>query len=374
MRQLLILFILFSIGCDRDRVEIMGESTQYFPAEVYNGPGAVWKYFVHVKSNDGERMTDIRYRKIVLEGTRMYQTDYTADFRETYKREIIMDENRWILDSFYGYNYRSSLDSLRSAQVRKIGEDRTWMDWQNESANLSTSISDKNWIYNVSKVQEGIQDTLVNNEAVKVLSGRTESTYIVDADTSLTMVNWQKEYTVNKGMTKYTQFNERSEEWQLDEIMSVAEFDKRASQRMRRVAYIDPADAIDDLKEFSTCYHISKINDYYNGDLAQYIGGKGGLWELLENHLDEKLLVGQEGYLTYRFVVNCEGKAGRFVTEEADLKYNRVEFSDELRNHFLEILLGVPKWKNLTVEEEARDAYVYVTFKIKGDEIVEILP
>ena len=104
------------------------------------------------------------------------------------------------------------------------------------------------------------------------------------------------------------------------------------------------------------------------------VGGKGGLWEMVENNLDPSLLKGQDGYFTFRFVVNCKGEAGRFTTEESDLKYNKKEFSSELRNHFLEMLLGVPQWESLTINGEPRDAYVYVTFKIKDDEIIEILP
>ena len=373
----MVTFVFF--GCNKETAPSMGTSTQFFPSELYDGPGAVWKYYVHTTQEGKQRKTNIKYRKLVFEDSKLLLKDYAADFQESYNEVISIDEDKWKIDSSNRYNYRGSLDSLRTSMIYEIGEEDVFLDWSGETSKLHQGISNDNWKNDLISLQNEVKDTVVNESNVKIFYGTLESKYQIESDaktdTTLTIFNWRKEFTSNRGMTtQYTETEMVSYEWQLDEIMSVEEFEKRANHGTYRVAYIDPSDALDDQNEFTTCYHISRINDYYNDDRAQHLGGKGGLWEMVENNLDESLLKGQEGYLTYRFVVNCKGKAGRFVTEEADLEFNRIEFSEKLRSHFLGMLMEVPKWKNSNIYGESRDAYVYVTFKIKDDEIIEILP
>ena len=375
MKYSIFFIVLLALGCQKSERPPLGESTRYFPSEVYDGPGVVWKYYVHSTPDGGERKTNIKYRKMVLENPKLFLTDYTADFLPSYNEVISIDNDQWKIDSTYSYNYRGSLDSLRTTTMYEIGTANAFVNWNGNAAILERRINNDNWKNETRSSQIEMKDTLVDGKKVKSFYGTLETNYRTEKDTILSLYNWRRDFTGGRGMT--TQLFEgegQTYEWQLDEIMSLKEFEKRAGHGMHRVGYIDPEKAIDNQKDFSTCYHISQINDYYNDDRAEHLGGKGGLWEMLENNLDASLLEGQEGYLTYRFVVNCEGKAGRFVTEEADLDYNRVEFSSDLRIHLLEMLLGVPLWKNLTVRGEPRDAYVYVTFKIRDDEIVEILP
>lgn len=375
MKYLLFLITLLAFGCQKNKSTPVGESIQYFPSEVFNGTGAVWKYYVHSTPTDGQRKTNIKYRKLVFKESKLYLTDYTADFQESYAEVISMDDDQWKIDSTYRYNYRGSLDSLRTIMKYKIGEENVSLNWKGTTANLDRSISGDNWINDLKESHSEVMDTMVDGRKVKTFFGELEVNFKSETDTSNTIYNWQREYTAGRGMTNQISGNGKiNYEWALDEIMTLKEFDKRSNHGMHRVAYIDPEDAIDNQNDFATCYHISQVNDYYNDDRAQHLEGKAGLWEMVESNLDVNLLKGQEGYLTYRFVVNCEGKAGRFVTEEADLEFDRIEFSTELRNHFLNMLLDIPKWKNLTIQGEARDAYVYVTFKIKDDEIIEILP
>ncbi len=375
MRIVILLCIFCILTCDMKKDHPLGLCSEYFPEEVTNSAGAVWKYYIHLTPKDGQRKTNIKYRKIGYINQQLLITDHSADFLESYKEVITTQDNKWKVDSTITYDYRSDLDSLRTPMIYNIGEQNVILNWKESTANLNRSISNGTWKNNLQESHFEVKDSLVDGLKVKTFYGKLESNFQNENDTSLTTFNWYREFTEGRGMTsQYVETDRVKYEWDIDEIISIEEFDRRAQHGTHRVAYIDPDQAIDNQDDFTTCYHISKINDYYNDDRAQHIGGKGGLWELLENKLNPKLLKGQEGYLTYRFVVNCEGRAGRFITEEAGLNFDRIEFSSELKKHLLELLLEVPKWKNLTVNSEPRDAYVYVTFKIKNDEIIEILP
>ncbi len=375
MRSLLLLAIICLLGCSKGTPPDMGVCTEYFPSEVSQGPGAVWKYYVHMTPNGGQRKTNIKFRKVVFKNSKLYLKDYAADYKESYNEIFSIADDVWKMDSTYTYDYRRSLDSLRTAMVYEITDKNTFLNWKGNEAKLKRSISSDNWKNDLSESHSVVKDTVVNGNKVKTFYGVLESNFKSKTDTTNTIFKWRREFTSARGMTnQYVETEKMTYDWQLDEIMSVEEFEKRASHGTHRVAYIDPEHALDKNNDFETCYHISKINDYYNDDRAEHLGGKGGLWEMLENNLDATIPKEQDGYLTYRFVVNCKGEAGRFVTEEADLKYDRIEFSESIRNHLLKILMEVPKWKNLSINGEPRDAYVYVTFKIKDNEIIEILP
>ena len=375
MKYSIILIFLLAIACRKSERPPLGKGTLYFPAEVYSGPGAVWKYYVHTTQDGGQRKTNIKYRKLVYDNAKLYLTDYAADFKESYNEVISLEGDVWKIDSTYSYDYRGSLDSLRTPMIYSIGKENVYLNWSDSNAVLKRSISNANWVNNISATHNEVKDSLVGGKKIKTFIGTLLSNASSDIDTIRTAFIWRREFIEGIGMAaQYFEGETVSTEWQVDEIMSIEEFEQRANHGMYRVAYIDPDKAIDGQRDFETCYHISKINDYYNDDRAQHLGGKGGLWEMIENYLNYSLLKNQEGYFTFRFVINCEGKAGRFVTEEADLEFNKTEFSEELRMHFLEMLMNVSQWKNLSINGEARDAYVYVTFKIQDDEIVEILP
>lgn len=162
--------------------------------------------------------------------------------------------------------------------------------------------------------------------------------------------------------------------WELTELMSIDAYYRLKNHTLHRVGWIDTTQVMDKHNKFSTCYHFSEINDYYNDDRASFKGRKGALRALLKEKLDKDKLKDESGYLTYRFVINCKGKAGWFTTEEADLKYDRKKFNSECRNHLFDILYEVSEWKSLSISGNAKDAYVYITFKLKDGEIIEILP
>ncbi len=78
--------------------------------------------------------------------------------------------------------------------------------------------------------------------------------------------------------------------------------------------------------------------------------------------------------LTYRFVINCEGKAGRFIFKGYDFDYQAKEFPASTWTHLLKILLSLKAWQPCVIHSENSYSYAYLTFKIKDAEIIDILP
>jgi hypothetical protein len=137
------------------------------------------------------------------------------------------------------------------------------------------------------------------------------------------------------------------------------------------IGYINPEPALGD-KNFKVCY--DRIFQYYNSNPnANYKYGKKELRKkLLTNFPKGKYT--DTGYLTYRFVINCQGEAGRFEINETDLHYVPIEFDEELKEFLLQQIIGLKEWTPLQFEGKPYDSYRYLTFKMINGEIAELLP
>ena len=136
------------------------------------------------------------------------------------------------------------------------------------------------------------------------------------------------------------------------------------------IGYIDPKTAFGD-KNFKTCKN--EIYEYYNSESnAGYKHGKKALWDSVLTKYSVSLK--ESGYLTFRFVVNCEGKAGRYMVIQNNLDLEPKVFEDELISQLLTITQGLKEWRQVILENEPRDYYMYITYKLLDGKIIEILP
>ena len=162
---------------------------------------------------------------------------------------------------------------------------------------------------------------------------------------------------------------------ELVEQIPIEQFQKMANHGRHRLAYIDPEKTMDEATDFKICNE--RIADYYNHDIGHFPilkGGKNAMQKLLNTQLDKTKLFKESGYLTFRFVVNCEGVAGRFITEQTDLDFQGKTFNPETVSHLYEIVKNIKDWRTTMIRKEARDAYAYITFKLNDGEIIELLP
>ena len=80
------------------------------------------------------------------------------------------------------------------------------------------------------------------------------------------------------------------------------------------------------------------------------------------------------GYITIRFVVNCEGKTGMFRVQQMDEDYNETIFEENIVSIILKFVKSLDGWIVQSYKGQTVDYYQYLTFKIENGIVKEILP
>lgn len=113
---------------------------------------------------------------------------------------------------------------------------------------------------------------------------------------------------------------------------------------------------------------------YYNGSKAfGYKGEKIAIVEKLENeniYTEKKV----NGYITVRFLVNCEGKTGRFRLKHMNSDLKDMALDEELENKLLKFTKSLNGWMPKEIEGLKVDYYQYLTYKIEDGKVSEVLP
>lgn len=136
------------------------------------------------------------------------------------------------------------------------------------------------------------------------------------------------------------------------------------------IGFIDPENALG-AKEFKTCDNY--VYEYYNS--FPHGGFKHGKKALRDSVMSKYKTVGTDaGYLTFRFVVNCQGKAGRYQIIENDLNHVPTTLNKNLVSKLFQITQDLKEWKQITLDNQYRDYYFYITYKLRDGKIIEILP
>lgn len=119
----------------------------------------------------------------------------------------------------------------------------------------------------------------------------------------------------------------------------------------------------------------NKALQYYNlPNGFPFEGEKVRLIEIFEGAFRNKRFENKSGYITIRFIVNCEGSTGRFRIQEMDSKYQPTTFDKNLVNQLLQTTRSLRGWQTANNGIENVDYYQYLTFKIAKGELTEILP
>lgn len=82
----------------------------------------------------------------------------------------------------------------------------------------------------------------------------------------------------------------------------------------------------------------------------------------------------ESGYITIRFIVNCNGETGRFRVIQMDESYDLKSFNNNLVGQLLEITQSLKGWDVLYEDGRSYDYVRYVTFKIQQGKIMDIMP
>lgn len=139
------------------------------------------------------------------------------------------------------------------------------------------------------------------------------------------------------------------------------------------IGHISSSDARDHAN-FEACFE-EHIFEYYNfSEPAKFRYGKDSLRSYFFTNYDSNGIINDSGYITIRFVINCQGEAGRFKITELGLDYQEKKFNSKLVNQLFSLVQQAREWNPSLRGNIPNDSYIYYTFKIINGELVEILP
>lgn len=137
------------------------------------------------------------------------------------------------------------------------------------------------------------------------------------------------------------------------------------------VEYINPETAL--LNDGFIICNEKYIAQYYNPKRARYSKGKNGLRKFILSNYKNKDYT-DSGYLNIRFIINCHGKAGRYIIHENNLDLEPIKFNPDLVNQLFNLTTQLKKWIPNYIHGENRDSYMYISYRIENGEITEIIP
>jgi len=366
----IILLILYT-SCQTTEIDPdLGVATQYFHTASHLHDGIVNKYRIqYLNAKNKEIAENISYRSYQLNNNNQLSTkNYDVagqlevtniyDFQEgamLHKEQYIMNQGDTIVPT------------IHQATVRE---------WKLDTSHYQKTVS-YDWGKRISSFHQlSNKDTTILNKPAKLFEGKWKLTIVFEQDSTVYEFKDKEIFVAGLGLFYDESNSDHGERtMELVEQLSFQEFEKITSHNRRRVAYIDSTTVLDKGSSFKLCETQAKIVDYYNGQPnAGFDGGKGVLKRAILSKLDTTKLEGESGFLSFRFVINCEGEVGWFTTEQADLAYQKKQFNEETVQHFYEIISQLTTWHPTIIREEARDAYAYITIKLKDGAITDFLP
>jgi hypothetical protein len=346
----------------------------YFPNESLLKDGIVNKYYVSTFSLDGlTEYATIEYRKYEKDAKGNLIEERFNPAMEMVSRMVQNESKDGIRMLEYYFHFRK--DTIHY----EISDDNIIFPWDQGVAQSEMSFTfEGSYHRNFSQKAKWLRDTVVENRKGFILERkRNIVTQKSDNSVDSTFATIEDIFLDGIGLFSYHGSDEKNKyKLELVEQFTLADFKKMQDHGVKRIGYIDPENTLDGKSTFELCGAEDEIADYYNGQLnrAEFKGGKRAIWNFVKPKMDLERWPDASGYLTIRFVVNCNGEAGRFTTDQADFDFNPKQFDKDLVNHFYQILKENKDWSPCIIRGENRDAYTYITFKLKDGKLIEILP
>lgn len=128
---------------------------------------------------------------------------------------------------------------------------------------------------------------------------------------------------------------------------------------------------------FKVCNE-NRIKQYYvrksKDTPADYKGELYALKEEVYGKFKYPIDSSQNGYVTIRFMVNCEGKSGRFRIQVSNFELKEHQLNHELVSQLLEITKSLKGWMPVSRGKTKYDFYKFITYKIEKGQLTQILP
>lgn len=367
MRHSLWLVMLFLASCMAKEKEF-GVATAYFPSADLLAQGVVNKYYKHYEYADGQppliRIYYIEYSLAIP--NKLKETHYGGGLNPIYHRTYRFDSSKQILEEEMFY-YNS--DTLSTELIMNVQ-----YDWTSQTAVLNKVQHYPDGDFKIEVNQKGAKDQTLS-DGLNAKSFKLEINTDWNNGEQTTKSKSESVYASKLGLySQMTEMENVSIRSELIEQMLLAKFEKLKDHGIERVGHIDTTKVLDN-KPFTLCNSIHDLADYYNSEPdGRYSKGKNGLEKELRASIDTHILAGESGFLTFRFIVNCKGEAGRFVVEGVDADYQPKVYPEAVIDHLYNALIGLEEWRPVVIRGRERDAHFYVTFKLRNGEITDILP
>lgn len=129
-----------------------------------------------------------------------------------------------------------------------------------------------------------------------------------------------------------------------------------------------------DNPDFKRCMDKDYGIQYYNhSEGFQYEGEKIAIIRELEKlNLSSSKKI--NGYITIRFVVNCEGKTGLFRVQQMNENYQEENLDSDFSCKLLNFTKRLSGWIPKEIRGTNLDYYQYITYKVENGKVAEILP
>jgi hypothetical protein len=118
------------------------------------------------------------------------------------------------------------------------------------------------------------------------------------------------------------------------------------------------------------------VFQYYNTG-SWYKEHKRSIEQYFREHYNSPTIADsttQTGYITIRFVINCQGHTGWFRLSEMDSGYHAFHFDPRISGQLLDETKTLEGWKPAVYRNKTYDSYQYITFKLKRGHIECLLP
>lgn len=138
------------------------------------------------------------------------------------------------------------------------------------------------------------------------------------------------------------------------------------------VYHIQPDAAVDD-PSFKLC-DPKTAHPYYSVG-AGYAGDKRELIDYFLSRFENiDSTVSQTGFITIRFMINCQGLTGRFRLIEFDEAYKPYSFDPRISKQLLNLTRELKGWTPGKHDVQNYDSYYYLCFKIRNGTLIDITP
>ncbi len=363
---------LFLLACTQYTPANFGAAASFFPPSQILEVGIVNKYYVTRYEDKQDPSTEIQYRAYELLKDTLFVKNYNAGYElKTVKKYLFIDNIMTMIAGFAfdGRNNKSDFEIL----------DGNFLVWNNEFKENLFHYKQNSKYFNreTALTQDLVEDTTYFGLKTKKFTNDYKVIITSEEDSSIYKGQDIRFYAEGKGNVYFrSKADNYLIEGELVEQIPMERFIQQKNHGHHRIAYIDPETSLLTQESFSPCdENPAEYFDYYNGTpAAHFKGKKGGLWALLHEYIKPELLEGESGYLSVRFLVNCQGETGYFTTEMSDLDYQEYTFPESLTQHLVAFTSSLKSWQATHIQGEARDSYAYIIYKIVDGKITEILP